>query len=93
MKRGTLSNGFEYEYDETKLDDMRFVDALADFLDPEASLFDKIRGTSKILEMILGKEMKDALYKHIGKDYDGRVPRAELDRALEELMGAGTAKK
>ena len=93
MRKGTLSNGFEYEFDETRLDDMRFVDALAVILDPKTEPFDKILWTSQLMELMLGKEMKAALYEHIGKDYDGRVPRQALEDALRELMGADTAKK
>lgn len=86
MFKGVTSTGFEYEYDETRLDDMRFVDVLAVVCDPEAPEFEKIAGTSRLIEMLLGAEMKAALYKHIGKDYGGRVPRADLEKALEEIM-------
>lgn len=86
MIKGTTSTGFSFEYDETRLDDMRFVDVLAVVVDPEAAPFEKIAGVSQLLTMLLGDEMKKALYEHIGKAHDGRVPRAELQRALEEIM-------
>lgn len=90
MRRGTTSGGFAYEYDETRLDDMRFVDVLAVVLDPDAPPFDKLSGVSRLLTMLLGPEMKKALYDHIGQAHEGRVPRAELEKALEEIMaGAG----
>lgn len=90
MKRGTTSTGFDYEFDESRLDDMRFVDVLAVVVDPEAPEFDKIFGASRLLTMLLGEDMKAALYAHIGKDYEGgRVPRAALEAALEEIMAAG----
>lgn len=89
MIRGITSSGFAYEFDETRLDDMRFVDVLSVVVDAEAPAFDKISGVSKLLTMILGKEMKEQLYTHIGKSHDGRVPRAELEKALEEIMSAG----
>lgn len=88
MKRGTTSTGFVYEFDETRLDDMRFVDTLAVVLDPEAPEFDKISGTSRLVTMMLGPELKKRLYDHIGAAHDGRVPRAELEKALEEMMSA-----
>ena len=93
MIRGTTSTGFAYEYDETRLDDMRFVDVLAVVVDPDASPFNKISGASKLLTMLLGPEMKEALYAHIGKAYNGRVPRAELEQALEEIMQSKDAEK
>lgn len=93
MIKGITSTGFEYEYDETRLDDMRFVDVLAVVVDPEAPRFDKIAGASQLLTMLLGPDMKKALYEHIGKKYDGRVPRADLQQALEEIMQAKDAEK
>lgn len=86
MIKGTTSTGFQYEYDETRLDDMRFVDVLAIVVDPEAPQFEKIAGASRLLTMLLGEDMKKALYMHIGKNHDGRVPRADLEAALEEIM-------
>lgn len=88
MKRGTTSTGFVYEFDETRLDDMRFVDTLAVVLDPEAPEFDKISGASRLVTMMLGPELKKQLYDHIGKAHGGRVPRADLEIALEEMMSA-----
>lgn len=93
MIKGITSTGFEYEYDETRLDDMRFVDVLAVVVDPEAPRFDKIAGASQLLTMLLGADMKKALYEHIGKKYEGRVPRADLQQALEEIMQAKDAEK
>lgn len=93
MIKGTTSTGFAYEYDETRLDDMRFVDVLAVVVDPEAPPFQKIAGASQLLTMLLGPDMKKALYEHIGKKYEGRVPRADLQQALEEIMQAKDAEK
>lgn len=93
MIKGKTSTGFEYEYDETRLDDMRFVDVLAVVVDPDAPPFDKIAGASKLLTMLLGEDLKKQLYDHIGKGNGGRVPRAELEQALEEIMQARGAEK
>lgn len=90
MKNGITSTGFEYEFDERNLDDMRFVDVLTVVVDDNSSMLDKLSGISKLLTMLLGEEQKKALYEHIGKSYDGRVPRDALENALEEIMnGAG----
>lgn len=90
MRDGNTSTGFHYSFDEQNLDDMRFVDVLTVVVDENSSLLDKLAGTSKLLEMLLGKEQKAALYEHIGKEYNGRVPREALEKALEEIMnGAG----
>lgn len=93
MIKGITSTGFEYEYDAERLDDMRFVDVLAVVVDPKGPAFEKIAGLSQLLTMILGADMKKALYEHIGKKYKGRVPRADLQQALEEIMQAKDAEK
>lgn len=88
MIKGTTSTGFEYAYDEERLDDMRFVDVLATVVDPDASLLDKLKGASQLLTLLLGPELKAALYDHIGKAHGGRVPRDDVEAALEEIMAA-----
>ncbi len=88
MTKGTTSTGFAFEYDETRLDDMRFVDVLAKVVDPEATLLEKVSGTSRLVSMLLGEDIKAALYAHIGAAHEGRVPRAELETALGEIMAA-----
>ena len=93
MIKGITSTGFSYEYDENRLDDMRFVDVLAVVVNPEAPRFEKIAGASKLLTMLLGADTKKALYEHIGNDHEGRVPRAELEQALSEIMQAKDAEK
>lgn len=89
MIKGTTSAGFEFSFDETRLDDMRFVDVLAVVVDPEAAEFDRIAGASKLTEMLLGKELQTQLYAFIGAQHEGRVPRADLEQALMEIMSAG----
>ncbi len=86
MRRGTTSTGFAYEYDEHRLDDFRFVDTLVLIQDADTSAFDRIVGVSKLLSMILGEDQKKALYTHIGAAYDGRVPLADAEKALEDIM-------
>lgn len=91
MRKGTTKTGFEYTFDETRLDDMRFVDVMAVVLDDKAKEFDQISATSKLVEMLLGKDQKEKLYDHIAKDYDGRVPLGAFKQALEEIMtGSGS---
>lgn len=79
MKTGELANGFKYEIDETKFDDMRFLDALAeaDDGDPLAA--------SRVCTMLLGKDQKKALYKMLQEE-DGRVPIEAAMNCVKELM-------
>lgn len=89
MKTGTTSTGFAFKFDERNADDMRMVELIAISDDETASEFQKLAASSKILEMLLGKEQKAALYDHIGKSNDGRVPVGELMNALTEIMNSG----
>ena len=94
MRSGTTSSGFTFEFDEARADDMRFVDLIVEATDEKTEEFRKLSATSKMIEMLLGKEQKAALFDHIGQSHDGRVPFAELEKALTEIMqGGGDALK
>jgi hypothetical protein len=88
MRTGKTSTGFEYQFDEQALDDMRFVDILTAVIDDETPLLDKLHGTAELIRLLLGDEQKKALYRHIGEQHGGRVPRADLEKALEEIMSS-----
>ena len=90
--KGKTSDGFEFTYDAERLDDMRLVDVIAETSAPGASDFARAHGASKLLTMVLGAELKAALYDHIGKSHDGRVPQAALETALTEIMQAAAGK-
>lgn len=86
MIKGALKSGFEFSVDETRLDDMRFIDMLAELDDGNALVL------TKLLTFILGKEQKDALYEHV-KSEDGRVPIAKVTEAFTEIMQSGSSLK
>ena len=71
MVKGTTSTGFDFEYDPTRLDDMRFVDILAVVADDKAGFLERVKGMSQLITMLLGSELKEKLYDHIGHDMDG----------------------
>lgn len=75
-----LDSGFECTIDDTCLDDMRLVDALAE-MESNPLLI------SKVVTMIMGDEGKKALYKHLEAD-DGRVPVQSVTDAITELFEA-----
>ena len=90
MIEGTTSTGFRFSFDERRLDDMRIVDLIAEIDNPDSSAFIKARGASQLITMLLGADLKAALYEHIGAVNEGRVPQADLENALAEIMaGAG----
>jgi len=80
-KRGELANGFKYEVDENVLDDMRLVDAIAEAEDENPLK------VSKVMTMVLGKEQKERLYKHLENE-SGRVPVKTAMNALMEIFEA-----
>ena len=88
MKRGTTESGFAFEFDELVLDDMRFVDALAEIVDPDVSDVLTLSATTKLATMLLGKEQKKRLYDHIGAKHSGRVPVTELSAEVFEIIRA-----
>lgn len=87
MTEGKTASGFRYSFDAARLDDMIFVDVLAELADPETPEFEQLVACSRILTMMLGKEQKKALYEHIASSNEGRVPAAALQIELGEIMG------
>lgn len=79
MKKGKLSNGFEYEIDEVTLDDMRFLDALA-----EADEGNPL-AASRVCLMLLGREQRKKLYDTLSPK-GGRVPIADAFECIKEII-------
>lgn len=90
MRKGLTQTGFSYEYDETRLDDMRIVDMLSTVMDEGAQEFARLSATSKLISILLGGETKARLYDHIGKSHEGRVPYAALEAELNDIMLGST---
>ena len=59
--KGKTESGFEFEINKDKLDDMEFIDLLADLKDGDTLKF------SRIADFMLGKEQKAKLYEHLRK--------------------------
>lgn len=92
MRRGILSNGFAYEFDETVADDMEFLDTLAAVMADDSTNQERLIAASKLGDMLLGEEQKKRLYAHI-REQHGRVPVAVFQGLLGELMsGSGDLK-
>lgn len=78
MLRGTTKSGFEFEIDEARLNDMEFLDALAETQDD-------VLGFSKVCTMLLGSEQKKRLYDHL-RDDRGHVPIEAMKEAVEDIF-------
>lgn len=73
-----LDNGFEAHIEPDQLNDMYFIEALAD-------VENNIVKLSKVCSMLLGDEQKLALYKTL-EDENGKVPLQAVNDAISEIM-------
>lgn len=78
MLRGTTKSGFEFEIDEVRLNDMEFLDALAETQED-------VLAFSKVNTMLLGTEQKKRLYDHL-RDDNGHVPIEAMKEAIEDIF-------
>lgn len=78
MTSGKLENGFRFDFDENKLNDMRFFEKLASAEENPLLI-------PSIIEDMLGKKQKEILYKFL-EDENGRVPVDKCFAALEEIF-------
>ena len=78
MKTVKLTNGFEVKVEPDELNDMYFVEALAEI---ETDVLVLPKG----MKMMLGEEQKKALYKSL-EDENGRVPIEAITDAITEIM-------
>lgn len=86
MITGKISNGFEFEIEEETLDDMEFVELLAE------SETD-ITALPKVITILLGDEKKKELYDLI-RDEKGKVRLTTVSDAISEIFDvAGDSSK
>lgn len=78
MRRGKTESGFEFEIDERRLNDMRFMVSLRK-AQTDALLF------VDVLEQMLGEEQMEKLFRHL-EDADGYVPVDATGDIVAEIM-------
>ena len=89
MSKGKTTTGFEYNFDEERLNDMELLDSLADVVDGT----DVLALSRAIRKIIPDNEERKRLYDHVRTD-DGRVPADLLGNELMEIIeGAEAGKK
>jgi hypothetical protein len=81
MVKGKTKDGFEYEIDMENVEDMRFVEALAEA--DEGSP----RALREVLNRMLGEEQKERLYEFC-QDEKGRVPLESVKGVITEIFEA-----
>ena len=79
MIKGTTASGFTFELDETKVNDMRVIDAM---VETEAG---NIGGISKLITLLFDKEQKKALYDFCA-DETGRVDIERCTNLVFEIL-------
>ena len=79
MEKVKLKNGFTCEIDETILEDMELVEALAD-----AEGANPLRIVD-VVRTVLGEEQKKALYDHVRTE-NGRVPVDVITDCIMEIF-------
>lgn len=85
MIKGTLKSGFEFEIEESALDNMELLDAIAE---TEENTF----AIGKVATLLLGEKQKKALYDHLRTDA-GNIPTEVFANALVEIMNSSKTGK
>ena len=78
MRSGTTSSGFKFKIDEVDLNDMEFIELMAEAEENPLKY-------PKMVERMLGKEQKQKLYDHV-RTKGGRVPPDAIDKEVEEIF-------
>ena len=78
MRKGTTESGFKFKFDEEDWNDMEFIELMA------AAEENPLKYPA-LIERMIGKEQKDALYEHCRND-KGRVPVDVVKKEIDEIF-------
>lgn len=78
MIKGVLKSGFKFEMDDEAMDDIEFVELIAETEENATAL-------PKLAKTMLGEKQYKALKDHLRND-KGRVPLESVSNALEEMF-------
>lgn len=79
--KGTTSEGFEFEIEAERLDNMELIDTLAELDDGD------YLSVSRLVTMLLGKDQKKRLYDFCRTE-TGVVPVEKVAQAFAEILSA-----
>ncbi len=85
MISGETKSGFSFTLEEAALDDMELFEDLCSLDSGD------FRALVRVLDKLLGREQKEALYSHLRRD--GRVPMSDVSAALGEIFESVKAAK
>lgn len=88
--KGVTSTGFQYEVEIARIDNMEFIERIADMAEMEEN-GEEIAATIKLMQDVLGKEQKKRLYDHVRTE-EGNVPILAVSKEFEEILQAAGAK-
>lgn len=89
MREGKTTSGFEYTFDDNRLNDMELLDSLADVVDG----VDGLALSRAVRKIIPDAEERKRLYDHVRTE-DGRVPADILASEIMEIIeGSAEGKK
>lgn len=80
MFEGTTKSGFQYQIPEDVYDDIELVEYLAKMYGGD------LTAVPSVIEILMGKDQKKALYNHLRKD--GRVRATLVMNEIEEMLSA-----
>lgn len=83
--KGKTKDGFAYTIDPAVMNDMEFLEDLAEVDENPAKL-------PKLITKVLGKEQKKELYDHY-RDENGRVPVDAISNAFVEMLKSSSQGK
>jgi hypothetical protein len=79
--KGKTESGFEFEINESNLDDMRFIDALAN-LDAGNPI-----AISQLANIMFSQEQKKLLYQHLAeRDKEGKVRIEPFIKEITDIL-------
>ena len=79
--QGKTKSGFEFEMDETVLDDMRILDMIAGISSGDVTQL------SPLIRKILGDEQRERLYRYL-EEKEGRASIGRVSEEITEIFEA-----
>lgn len=86
MINGKTKSGFEFQIEDSRLDNMELVDALVEVEDGNTL------SISKCVNLLLGPKLKKELYDHL-RTQEGNVPCTAVTKELIEILESSNKSK
>ena len=87
---GKTKSGYAFEYDDRILTDWEFVQQLS--ITQSGSDVEKIAASTKVVELLVGKDKMDELVAHVRKHNDGFAPVESIVAEFTDMISGKNAK-